>query len=198
MTAITRLTAHFTYFLMWDLVICKIRISMHINDIECPYWGQLSIHNTSCHRHIASTDLRVRVCVYLYMCVLGGAASCGPFCGPFALIVWWAPCFLYSFYLYIYLFVFFLSLFCLGGRKTHTHTHTQRERERERERERRGGGGGDLTLHHQATGLYVSLNKANSTLPFEFISQLDLYMKPILQAKGKKGTGSSKVDNKQA
>ena len=81
----------------------------------------------------------------------------------------------------------------------------ERERERargegsNREREReRGGWGGDLTLHHQVTGLYVSLNKANSTLPFELISQLYLYMKPILQAeRGKKRRGSSEVDDRQ-
>ena len=61
-----------------------------------------------------------------------------------------------------------------------------------------GGEGGNLTPHHQATGLYVSLNTASSTLPFELISQLYVYMKPILQAKGKKGRGSSEVDDRQA
>ena len=35
--AITRLTAHFIYGLMSDLVICRFRKSMVIHDTKCPY-----------------------------------------------------------------------------------------------------------------------------------------------------------------
>ena len=44
--AITRLTAHFMCWLMFDLVICNYRQSMVIHDTECPYWDQGSLNNT--------------------------------------------------------------------------------------------------------------------------------------------------------
>ena len=45
--AITRLTAHFVYGLMSDLVICKFWKSMITHDTECPYWDQVSLNNTN-------------------------------------------------------------------------------------------------------------------------------------------------------
>ena len=44
-SAIVRLTAHFTYGLMSDLVICKPKKSMAIHDTEYPYWVQVSLNN---------------------------------------------------------------------------------------------------------------------------------------------------------
>ena len=127
----------------------------------------------------------------MYVCVGGGwwggaggvgDASCRPFKKLFADSL---VSILISIIYFIYILIYLLYLFLFGGR--------------ERERDRRGGGGWwDLTPHHQVTGLYVSLNKANSTLPVELISQLYLYMKPILQPKGKKGRGSSEVVDRQA
>ena len=46
---ITRLilTLLFGVALMSDLVICKFRESMVIQDTECPYWDQVSLNNTN-------------------------------------------------------------------------------------------------------------------------------------------------------
>ena len=44
MCKITRLTAHFMCDLMSDLVICKFRKSVVVQDTECPYWDQVSLN----------------------------------------------------------------------------------------------------------------------------------------------------------
>ena len=98
----------------------------------------------------------------------GGCASCGPFCGPFADSLVSTLIFIIHF-IYIFIYVFYLVIYFVWGEERESVCVCVW-----------GGGGGYLTLHHQATGLYVSLNKTNSTMPFELISQLYLYMKPIL------------------
>ena len=45
--AITRLTTHFMWAQISNLVICKFRKSMIIHDTECPYWDQVSLNNTN-------------------------------------------------------------------------------------------------------------------------------------------------------
>ena len=43
--AITKLTTHFAYGLMSDLVIASIEKSVVIHDTECPDWDQVSLNN---------------------------------------------------------------------------------------------------------------------------------------------------------
>ena len=45
--AIARMIAHFMCALMSDLVVCKFRQSMIIQDTECPYWDQASLNSTN-------------------------------------------------------------------------------------------------------------------------------------------------------
>ena len=49
-SATTRLTAHFTYFPMSDLVICKHKKSTGKvrHDTECPYWDKVSFNSLRC------------------------------------------------------------------------------------------------------------------------------------------------------
>ena len=109
-----------------------------------------------------------------------GDASCGPFQKLFADSLVSILIFIIYF---IYIFICFIY-FCLRGKERERERETDRQTDRQTDRR----GGGDLTPHHQVTGLYVSLNKANSTLPVELISQLYQYCKQ----KGKKGGGAAR------